>query len=65
MNIIPIKERLQMGVRVGLVYDLENRDHALVRAVEEFAASDEWHAIVKNSKLGLYPVSEETAVGAY
>ena len=56
MNIISIKERLQAGVRVGLVYDLKNSDHPLLRAIQEYAASDEWRNTVEKSPLGLTPV---------
>ena len=57
MNLIYIKEDLQAGVRVGLVYDLENRDHPLVQAVREYAASEEWRETLRRSRLGLEPVS--------
>ena len=56
MNILTIKEGLRAGVRVGLVYDLKNLDHALVKVAQEYAASDEWRNVIKKSQLGFDPV---------
>jgi len=56
MNIITIKEGLNAGVRVGLVYDLNNRDHPLVKVAQEYAASEEWRDVIKKSPLGFDPI---------
>lgn len=64
MNLIYIKEDLQAGVRVGLVYDLKNRDHPLVQAVREYAHSDEWRQVLRRSRLGLEPVRSPHAPAA-
>ena len=55
LNLIHIKEDLNTGVRLGLVYDLKNEQHPLVQAVREYAQSDEWTNIVKGT--GAYPVN--------
>lgn len=54
LNLITVEEELNVGVRVGLVYDKKNEEHPLVLAVKEYAQSDEWKKIVKTS--GAYPV---------
>lgn len=56
MNTISIKERLQAGVRVGLVYNLKNSEHALVKAAQAYAASEEWREAIKKSHLDFDPV---------
>ena len=56
MNILTIKEGLRTGVRVGLVYDLKNLDHALVKIAQEYAVSDVWRNVIKKSPLGFDPV---------
>ena len=38
--------QLKAGLKVGLVYDVKNRQHPLVAAVKEYAASSAWHEIV-------------------
>lgn len=55
LNEIHIKEDLNTGVRLGLVYDRKHEQHPLVLAVKEYAQSDEWKEIVKAS--GAYPVN--------
>lgn len=55
LNLITIKEKLSVGVRVGLVYDVKNEEHPLVLAVKEYAQSDEWKTIVTSS--GAFPVN--------
>lgn len=35
-------EGFASGLNVGLVYDVKNRDHAIVKLAKEFAASAEW-----------------------
>lgn len=52
VNVIQV-EGLSAGVAVGLVYDIKNRDHPLVRAAREFAASSDWADAVKRA--GLLP----------
>jgi len=54
LNEIVIAEELNVGVRVGLVYDKKNDNHPLVLAVKDYAQSDEWKSLVK--KCGAYPV---------
>lgn len=49
LNEIYIKEELNTGVRLGLVYDIKNEQHPLVLAVQEYAQSDEWRKIVAAS----------------
>ena len=51
---IQVAEELNVGVRVGLVYDKKNDNHPLVLAVKDYAQSDEWKSIVKNC--GAFPV---------
>lgn len=41
-------EGFSTGVSLGLVYDLKNRDHALVKAVKAFASGKEWADVVKS-----------------
>jgi len=55
LNLITVEEELNVGVRVGLVYDKNNEEHPLVLAVKEYAQSDEWKTIVKTT--GAYPVN--------
>ncbi len=55
LNLITVEEELNVGVRVGLVYDKKNEEHPLVLAVKEYAQSDEWKTIVKTT--GAYPVN--------
>ncbi len=55
LNEIHLREELNTGVRLGLVYDRKHEQHPLVLAVKEYAQSDEWKRIVKNS--GAYPVN--------
>ena len=55
LNLITIEERLNVGVRVGLVYGKNNEEHPLVLAVKEYAQSEEWKAIVKTTDA--YPVN--------
>jgi len=45
------------GLSMGLVYDVKNANHPIVRAAITFAASDEWLRVV--SKLGFLPASSE------
>lgn len=54
LNEVRIEEELHTGVRLGLVYDAKNEDNPLVKAVKEYAQSDEWKNIVKTA--GAYPV---------
>lgn len=51
---IHIKEELNTGVRLGLVYGREYNQHPLVLSVKDYAQSDEWKSLVKRS--GAYPV---------
>ncbi len=37
------------GVNVGLVYDLQNREHPLVKAVSDYARSDAWQLLLKSA----------------
>jgi hypothetical protein len=53
-NEIEITEDLRSGVRVGLVYDRNNRAHPLIEAVTEYTRSDEWRGLVRRS--GAYPL---------
>jgi len=48
LNVVELDGQ-QLGVKVGLVFDIENRDHPLVKAVSQFARSKEWHQMVENS----------------
>ncbi len=41
LNVLEVSD-FSIGVNVGLVYDLGNRDHPLVVAVRRYAASPEW-----------------------
>lgn len=52
VNVIQV-EGLSAGVAVGLVYDMKNKDHPLVKAAQEFAASSDWADAVKQA--GLLP----------
>jgi hypothetical protein len=54
LNIVAIKEGIDIGVRVGLVYDRKHLKNPLVIAVKEYAQSEEWRAIVDRSEA--YPV---------
>lgn len=54
LNEIYIKEDLGSGVRVGLVYDIKNENHPLIKAVSDYAQSDEWKNLLKHS--GAYPI---------
>ena len=40
---------VQLGVEVGLVVDRRNADHPLVEAVQEYAASMDWHLIASDA----------------
>lgn len=52
LNIIDVKD-FSAGVEVGLVYDMKNKKHKLVKAVKKFAKSKAWaEAVVK---MGLLP----------
>lgn len=55
LNEVHIREDLNTGVRLGLVYGKKDENHPLVLAVKEYARSDEWRSIVKKS--GAYPVN--------
>lgn len=55
LNEIRVQEELHTGVRLGLVYDAKNEDLPLVKAVREYAQSDEWRNLVKTA--GAYPVN--------
>ena len=46
-------EGIELGVPLGLVYDLKNRDAELVRAVKRFASDNTWAKTASNS--GYYP----------
>lgn len=45
------------GLSMGLVYDIKNANHPVVRAAVEFAASDDWLRVV--SKLGFLAAASE------
>lgn len=44
-------EGLEIGIKVGLVYDLKNESQPLVDAVKKFATSPEWRAVLKGKGL--------------
>jgi len=52
INLIDV-EGFSEGVEVGLVYDLKNSDHDLVKSAKRYAASKEWADAVK--QIGLLP----------
>jgi ABC-type phosphate transport system substrate-binding protein len=37
----------EVGVSVGLVYDLSNSNHPLIQSVKKYAGSDSWHKTIK------------------
>ena len=53
-NIITV-DGLSVGVNVGLVYDLNNENHPLIRTAVSFAKSDEWRKMVAKEPNFLYP----------
>jgi len=55
LHAIHIREDLNTGVRLGLVYDKKNEQHPLVLAVKEYAQSDEWKALVQS--VGAFPIN--------
>jgi hypothetical protein len=52
LDIVTIKDNT-FGVPLGLVVDNTHLDHPVVKAVQEFAASDEWRTALP--KLGFHP----------
>lgn len=52
INVVEV-DNFSAGVSVGLVYDLKSKEHPLVKAAQEFAATPEWADTVKLS--GLLP----------
>lgn len=46
MNKIRI-EGLDIGVNIGLVYDLKNKKHPLIKEVKEYASSQDWISTIK------------------
>ena len=50
-NIIKIEGR-EMGMPLGLVYDLKNRDEAIIRAAIDYANSADWQKKVRNAGYG-------------
>lgn len=51
-NILKV-DGVSVGVEVGLVYDLKNKDHELVKAAKEYAQSGGWSGSVRS--MGLLP----------
>ena len=54
VNIVAV-DGFESGVSMGLVYDLKNSDHAVVKAAKKYADSKEWKDIV--IKNGLLPAN--------
>ncbi len=52
VNVVEV-EGFSTGVAVGLVYDLKNKGHALVKAAQAYAASPEWAVAVEQA--GMLP----------
>lgn len=56
---LPEKQLLKVdgfdgGIKVGLVYDIKNENHPLVKAASRFAASSDWRTLLKqNGQLAL------------
>ncbi len=51
-NILKV-EGFSIGVEVGLVYDLKNKNHKLVKAAKDYAKGKQWAASVRS--MGLLP----------
>ena len=56
LKLIEVKN-LAIGVNLGLVYDMKNKDHALIRAALDFARSKEWSRLI--TKEGYLPPDVE------
>ena len=48
---IEIRDGLTAGVRLGLVYDQANENDPIVKAVSDYAISDEWRELVAQANL--------------
>jgi ABC-type phosphate transport system substrate-binding protein len=48
-------EGLSAGVSLGLVYDLKNKNHPLVKAVKAYAASESWAQVISTQTEALPP----------
>lgn len=54
LNIVKV-DNFSTGARLGLVYDLKNKDNVVIKAAAKFAKSSEWESTVV--KMGMFTVN--------